>query len=174
MTSFSSKNLKGYKDGNSGVFKASFKPAGYYYARWSHRYTNVTEDELNVRLELAKELIAKDQQVNEKYLSLDQKQVKYGNYSRYEVYYAKELGVNLGKLGVTVQVSVEDTYNLVLAFYMHKVIPKSAYVAAHRKNSTKAYRPFSFTQANQRQKYRRAVRRADHKHGHSSDQRSSN
>lgn len=146
------------------VFPASFKPKGYYYTKFSKQFENLTQEELEVRFDLAKELISEAERVNYDYLYFDSKDMKYGDYTRYEVYYAKIGGLILGKLSFTITQVPNDKYNLVMVFSEHLVLPKS-----HGKKQTRkvpSFKQYSDREADYKKRKRLNDRRWRHNQRH--------
>lgn len=109
--------------------EAKSRPKGFYYLRFTHVYANLTEEEINARLVLAKELIAEDEKCAEYLIALQPKDDKYSDYSRTEVYYVKYMGDVLGKLSIKL-LDMGDSYKMWISFSDHLVSPKSAYMLA--------------------------------------------
>jgi len=130
-------------NGKNQVFEAQFRPAGFYYTRFTKTYQNVTSAELDVVDQLAVELIAQNQQVNEQYVYLVLKNTTYGYMSRTEVYYVKNAGLILGKLTQVVQDLGDEHYTVNLVFAEHRIIPKSGQRSAIRARAHAPYKKFS-------------------------------
>lgn len=129
----------GFKD---HMFTAKFSPAGYYYTRFTKQYADLTLEDLDVLPDLAKELIAKDQKVNEKYLYLEEKKTTYSYMARTEVYYVKNLSPILGKLTFMIQDRGDEHYTVTLVFADHRVMPKSVAFRSGRARAHKPYKVF--------------------------------
>lgn len=157
-------------NGRDHVFEAKFRPAGFYYTKFSKTYQNVTTEELNVAEQLSLELIAENQQVNEKYLYLVLKDTSYGYMSRTEVYYVKNAGLILGKLTMAVQDLGDAHYKLDLIFSEHRIVPKSAIRNATKARGKLPYRGYEDTEDVKVVNYRLKSRhwRHNRNHGHSS------
>lgn len=109
--------------------EAKARPKGFYYLRFTHVYANLTEEEINARLVLAKELIAENEKCSEIMLALQPKDDKYDDYSRTEIYYVRYMGDILGKLSIKL-LDLGESYKMWISFSDHFVSPKSAYMLA--------------------------------------------
>lgn len=142
------------------VFPAAFKPKGYYYTMFSKQFENLTQEELDVRFDLAKELISDTERVNYDYLYFDEKSINYGDYTRYEIYYAKIGGVILGKLSFTITQVPNDKYNLIMVFAEHLVMPKSK--SRNHTRHKRKFKSYSDTQLDYKARKRLAQRAWKH------------
>lgn len=152
--------------GSDSYFTSMFNPAGFYYTKFVKRYENVTANDLTVSNDLAIELIAEAEQVNERYVYLKLKNTSYGYMSRTNVYYVRNTGMILGKLTEVVQDLGDEHYNLSLIFAERRTMPKSAIRQSHDKKSKAPYVPYSEQKSNRIVKYRVASRAWRHNRGH--------
>jgi len=145
------------------VFPASFKPKGYYYTKVSKQYDSITEEELNVRFDLAKEFISELERVNYDYIYFEEKSINYSDYTRYEVYYAKIGGVILGKVSYTITQVIDGKYNLMLVFAEHLVLPLSH---SRGKKIKLKYKPYTYSKEDMITTKRRNGRKWRHNKRH--------
>lgn len=147
------------------VFQAAQGASGYYYVTIAKEFKGVTAQELEVRFDLASELIAEKEDVNEKYIYYENKSYEYTDFTRYEVFYVKHATVNLGKLTFVIQ-EIGDKYDLSMVFSEHKIVPRSATQALKSTRKHRPYKPYTETELDKKSRRRYINRRWRHNQRH--------
>lgn len=156
--------LSGQGTGNDNFFKALFRTKGFYYTKFMRKYDDLTLQELDYVLDLAKEDIAVNQKVNGRYLYFNLYRQNYMHMSRIDAYHVRILGPIIGKLSVTIQDMGKEHYNVFYVFQQRQVISHSSRVKNAKSAAHRPYLSYAMSDPNLR-KARYRVQGRIWKHG---------